>query len=263
MKFQRARGLRVTGKLDQATASALGLQAMADSRPGAAGQRRPASRPARQRTVLVRRHVAGARAAAEESTWVSTSAPRRERRCRRWPPGASSQIYRDRPGSLSGNGLKIATADGTYFFYAHLADIAPGIDVGVPVSAGQTIGTIGSTGNAAITHLPLRGASSWWCGSQSVPLRAGGRRLLRCGSIVRRRRTRRESWSPQGEQRRRSNHPGISQAKGPTGEATLESSLEHVSRLAEGERPVRRLKLSGADDSGGATRPPRHPESSR
>ena len=30
---------------------------------------------------------------------------------------------------------------------------SPSIDVGVPVSAGRMIGTIGSTGNAAITHL--------------------------------------------------------------------------------------------------------------
>jgi murein DD-endopeptidase MepM/ murein hydrolase activator NlpD len=54
---------------------------------------------------------------------------------------------------LSGNGLKIRTADGTYFFYAHLAALAPGIELGVPVRAGQVIGTMGSTGNAAITHL--------------------------------------------------------------------------------------------------------------
>ena len=70
------------------------------------------------------------------------------------------------------------------------------------------------------------------------------------------------------EQRRRSNHPGISQAQGPTGEATLESSLGRP-RLAEGESPARvwsqeaRLKLSGADDSGGRTNPTRTPESSR
>jgi murein DD-endopeptidase MepM/ murein hydrolase activator NlpD len=67
--------------------------------------------------------------------------------------GRVSQIYRDRPGSLSGNGLKIRMADGTYFFYAHLDSIASGIELGVPVNAGQVIGTIGSTGNAAITHL--------------------------------------------------------------------------------------------------------------
>jgi murein DD-endopeptidase MepM/ murein hydrolase activator NlpD len=34
-----------------------------------------------------------------------------------------------------------------------MASIAPGIDVGVPVSAGQVIGTVGKTGNAAINHL--------------------------------------------------------------------------------------------------------------
>ena len=35
--------------------------------------------------------------------------------------------------------------------------------------------------------------------------------------------------------------------------------MEQVSRLAEGESPVRRLKLSGANDSGGATQYPASP----
>ena len=67
--------------------------------------------------------------------------------------GRVTQIYADRPGSLSGNGLKITAADGTYFFYAHMAGLASGIGLGAPVRAGQVIGTIGSTGNAEITHL--------------------------------------------------------------------------------------------------------------
>ena len=67
--------------------------------------------------------------------------------------GRVTQIYADRPGSLSGNGLKITAPDGTYFFYAHMAGLASGIGLGAPVRAGQVIGTIGSTGNAKITHL--------------------------------------------------------------------------------------------------------------
>jgi murein DD-endopeptidase MepM/ murein hydrolase activator NlpD len=67
--------------------------------------------------------------------------------------GRVIQMYHDRPGSLSGNGIKIAMADGTYFFYAHLAGFAPGIAIGVPVRAGQVVGYLGHTGNAQINHV--------------------------------------------------------------------------------------------------------------
>jgi murein DD-endopeptidase MepM/ murein hydrolase activator NlpD len=69
--------------------------------------------------------------------------------------GRISQIYVDRPGSLAGNGLKIAMPDGTYFFYAHLSRLAPGIQVGTPVTAGQVVGYVGKTGNTAVPHLHL------------------------------------------------------------------------------------------------------------
>jgi murein DD-endopeptidase MepM/ murein hydrolase activator NlpD len=46
-------------------------------------------------------------------------------------------------------------ADGTYFFYGHFDAIAPGIQVGSVVKAGQVIGTIGSTGNTSTPHLHL------------------------------------------------------------------------------------------------------------
>jgi peptidoglycan hydrolase-like protein with peptidoglycan-binding domain len=152
MKFQRAKGLRVTGKVDQATATALGLQATA----------KPA--PAPQVTVTLQAKPLGKGPCWYGDTWQASRGSGRVHLgvdigaaegtpLRAVATGRISQIYRDRPGSLSGNGLKITTADGTYFFYAHLASIAPGIDVGVPVRAGQVIGTIGNTGNAAITHL--------------------------------------------------------------------------------------------------------------
>jgi murein DD-endopeptidase MepM/ murein hydrolase activator NlpD len=54
---------------------------------------------------------------------------------------------------LTGNGLIVRMADGTYFFYAHLMDFAPGIGVGTPVKAGQIIGYVGSTGNSSVPHL--------------------------------------------------------------------------------------------------------------
>ena len=67
--------------------------------------------------------------------------------------GTITKVYRDTPGSLAGNGLSLTMADGTYFFYAHLDTFAEGIDVGVKVTAGQVIGTVGDTGNAGAPHL--------------------------------------------------------------------------------------------------------------
>jgi murein DD-endopeptidase MepM/ murein hydrolase activator NlpD len=54
---------------------------------------------------------------------------------------------------LSGNALRLTTADGTYFFYAHLDSFAAGIAIGSVVRAGQIIGYMGSTGDAGSSHL--------------------------------------------------------------------------------------------------------------
>ncbi|MEO7371010.1 MAG: LysM peptidoglycan-binding domain-containing M23 family metallopeptidase [Ilumatobacteraceae bacterium] len=78
--------------------------------------------------------------------------------------GTLSKRYIDAPGSLSGNGWRLTTSNGTYFFYAHLSAFAPGLAVGSPVKAGQIIGQVGMTGDAPIPHLhfevhPFGGAS--------------------------------------------------------------------------------------------------------
>jgi len=65
--------------------------------------------------------------------------------------GVISQITAG--GSLSGNALKLAQPDGTYFYYAHMDSFAAGIGVGTPVRAGQIIGYVGATGNAGGPHL--------------------------------------------------------------------------------------------------------------
>jgi LysM repeat protein len=67
--------------------------------------------------------------------------------------GTLSKKYVDAPGSLSGNGWRLTSADGTYFFYAHLSVFAPGLVVGSGVKAGQIIGQVGMTGDAPIPHL--------------------------------------------------------------------------------------------------------------
>ncbi len=66
--------------------------------------------------------------------------------------GSITKLY-GAESKLSGNALRLTTADGTYFFYAHLDSFAPGINVGSVVRAGQIIGFMGSTGNAGISHL--------------------------------------------------------------------------------------------------------------
>ena len=105
--------------------------------------------------MLLRRHLDARPAATAVSTSASTSPPPRATSCTPWPRARISQIYTDAPGSLSGNGLKIARPDGTYFFYAHLSPLAPGIAVGTPVTAGQLVGYVGHTGNAGGPHLHL------------------------------------------------------------------------------------------------------------
>ena len=67
--------------------------------------------------------------------------------------GTLTKRYVDGPGSLSGNGWQLTTADRTYFFYAHLSAFAPGLAAGSAVKAGQIIGQIGMTGAAPIAHL--------------------------------------------------------------------------------------------------------------
>ena len=66
--------------------------------------------------------------------------------------GVLTKKYVDAPGSLSGNGWRLTTADGTYFFYAHLSTFASGLSVGSAVKAGQIIGLVGMTGDAPIPH---------------------------------------------------------------------------------------------------------------
>jgi len=161
-QFQRSRGLTATGRVDQATANALRLQ--------------PAPAPSAQPPANVRlQHAPVGRPCWFGDTWM---APRgggrvhlgvdiiaaRGSKVFAVSSGRVIQIYRDAPGSLSGNGLKIARPDGTYFFYAHLHRFAQGIRVGTTVSAGQVIGRVGSTGNSATPHLhlevhPLGGAA--------------------------------------------------------------------------------------------------------
>lgn len=65
--------------------------------------------------------------------------------------GTITRVYNN--ASLTGNGVRLTQADGTYFFYAHLDTIAPNIALGTVVKAGQILGTNGATGNTGTPHL--------------------------------------------------------------------------------------------------------------
>ncbi len=68
--------------------------------------------------------------------------------------GVLTTRHWDQPGKKSGNAWWLHAADGSAtFFYAHLSDFAPGLQEGSRVRAGQIIGFVGDTGNAAGVHL--------------------------------------------------------------------------------------------------------------
>ncbi len=150
IRFQRMRGIPVSGKVDQATANALGLHPM------------PAPPPLTTPVHISRFPVA-------PPCWFGDSwlAPRgggrqhlgvdiiasAGRTIYAVNDGTITTKYRDQRGSLAGNAIKLTRADGTYFFYAHLSRFARGINVGTRVSAGQVIGFVGTTGNSAGPHL--------------------------------------------------------------------------------------------------------------
>ena len=56
---------------------------------------------------------------------------------------------------IGGRIAYITSPDGTYYYYAHLEDWAPGIKDGASVVAGQVIGFLGRTGNAEATPYHL------------------------------------------------------------------------------------------------------------
>lgn len=61
-------------------------------------------------------------------------------------PGTIERLFRSDAG---GNTIYIRSEDGkTVYYYAHLAEYAPGIGEGQRIRRGQRIGTVGSTGNA-------------------------------------------------------------------------------------------------------------------
>ena len=52
---------------------------------------------------------------------------------------------------LGGISLHVTNERGDYFYYAHLSGYAPGVQEGMPVRAGDIVGYVGNTGDAATT----------------------------------------------------------------------------------------------------------------
>jgi peptidoglycan hydrolase-like protein with peptidoglycan-binding domain len=152
--FQRQNGLPVNGVVDAEVAALLGLAAGSDSASP--------TTPAVPAVALVHFPVQGRCSFAD--TWhyprgggrlhigVDIMAPEGNL-IYAVADGTITRVYIEGTNTLTGNGLRLTMADGTYFFYAHLKDLAPGITVGSSVVAGQILGTNGKTGNAGVPHL--------------------------------------------------------------------------------------------------------------
>ncbi len=151
IEFQRAKGLSVTGKVDDATAAALGLQ------------KAPAPAAPDTTNVSISVFPVQGRCAYGDSWGYARSGGRTHlgvdiiaqtgKLLYAVESGTITKAYYDYPGSLAGNGLRLTRPDGTYYFYAHLAGFADGIGTGSKVKAGQILGTVGNTGNAGTAHL--------------------------------------------------------------------------------------------------------------
>ena len=98
-------------------------------------------------------------------------------------PGTVAKLHRSKAG---GNSLYIRSPDRLkIYYYAHLADYAPGLREGQRIRAGQRLGTVGSTGNASPEAPHLHFAilettpdAAWWEPANAVnpyPLLVEGR----------------------------------------------------------------------------------------
>jgi peptidoglycan hydrolase-like protein with peptidoglycan-binding domain len=151
LAFQRREGLPATGKVDRATADRLGsAPAPAPAPPSAAGVSIDVFPVQGKCWFGDTWHAPRGGGRLHEGVDIIAA---RGKLLYAVVSGTVSKIYIDKPGSLAGNGLRIAQDNGTYFTYLHLDTFAEGIAVGTKVSAGQVIGTVGSTGNSATPHL--------------------------------------------------------------------------------------------------------------
>jgi peptidoglycan hydrolase-like protein with peptidoglycan-binding domain len=144
-KFQKAKGLQITGKLNTPTASKLGLIAA----PAISISVFPVQGVCNYTNTWHaprgngRQHL-GVDIIANEGNLLYAVAD-----------GTITKLYTVGTDKLAGNGVRLTQADGTYFFYGHMSKIADGIAVGTKVKAGQVVGYLGKTGGTTTPHLHL------------------------------------------------------------------------------------------------------------
>lgn len=88
-------------------------------------------------------------------------------------PGKISKLHMSGPG---GNSIYVRSGDRrTIYYYAHLANYAPGLKEGQTIRTGQRLGTVGSTGNADPSAPHLHFAimettpdARWWEPSNAI-----------------------------------------------------------------------------------------------
>lgn len=141
--FQTAKGINPTGKLDQRTAIALGVVAAPTIQLAAFPVQGPCSFENTWHAPRGggRLHL-GVDIIAKEGNLIYAVAD-----------GTITKVYSTTSDKLAGNGVRLTTADGTYFFYGHFKSVAEGITVGTKVKAGQVIGYNGKTGATNTPHL--------------------------------------------------------------------------------------------------------------
>ncbi len=79
----------------------------------------------------------------------------------------------DNGATRSGRLVSLVGDDGVRYYGSHLAEVAPGIDAGTRVSAGQRVGAVGDSGNARGTGCHLHFGLSAPCGPGDWERRRG------------------------------------------------------------------------------------------
>lgn len=141
-RFQKSKGYAETGRLDVRTALALGLVATPPVQIAVFPMQGPCSYIDTWHAPRGDRKHLGVDIIGREGLLIYAVAD-----------GVITRTYTEGRDKLTGNGVRLTTADGTYFFYGHLQRLADGIAVGTQVKAGQVLGTNGKTGNTSTPHL--------------------------------------------------------------------------------------------------------------
>lgn len=141
-EFQKRNGFAVSGRLDERTAIRLGVMASPTTQLAVFPVQGPCSFSNTWQAPRGDRKHEGVDIIAAEGNLIYAVAD-----------GTITVKYDAARHTRSGNGLRLTTADGTYFVYAHLQRFADGISVGTTVKAGQVIGYNGKTGNTSTPHL--------------------------------------------------------------------------------------------------------------